>query len=51
MNSLVGEEEDLVFDSERDREPVKRFDDGGNMIVFTRPHQDPGNVDEGLKHL
>lgn len=38
MNAVVGEEGDLVINSKWDREPVERFEDGGDMIVFTQPH-------------
>lgn len=51
MNVLVGGDGDLVFNSEWDREPVERFEDGGDVIVSTHPHQDPGSVGEGLNHL
>ena len=44
MNALVGEEGDLVLNSEWDREPVKRFQNGGDVIVFADPHQDPGST-------
>ena len=40
MKALVGEEGDLILDSEWDREPGKNFQDGGDMIVFAHPHQD-----------
>lgn len=43
MNALVGEEGDLILDSECDGEPVKRFHDGGDVIMFVHPHQDPGS--------
>ena len=38
VKALVGEEGDLILDSEWDREPVKSFQDGGDMIVFAHPH-------------
>ena len=44
VNALVGEERDLVLNSEWDREPVEGFEDGGDMIVFAHPHQDPGSA-------
>ena len=34
MNALVGEEGDLVLNSEWNREPVERFEDGGDVVVF-----------------
>ncbi len=44
MDALVSEEGDLVFNSEWDREPVEGFEDGGDMVVFAHPHQDPGSA-------
>ena len=44
VNALVGEEGDLVLNSKWDREPVKRFQDGGDVIIFAQAHQDPGSA-------
>ena len=44
MNALVSEEGDLVLNSEWNREPVERFEDGGDVVVFAHPHQDPGSA-------
>ena len=44
MKALVGEEGDLVLGSEWDREPVKSFQDGGNVIIFAHPYQYPGSA-------
>ena len=44
VNALVGEEGDLVLNSEWNREPVERFEDGGDVVVFAHPHQDPGSA-------
>lgn len=38
MNAVVDEEGDLAINSEWDREPVERFENGGDMTVFTQPH-------------
>ena len=35
---------DLVFNFECDREPVKGFEDGGDVFKFAHPHQDPGST-------
>ena len=44
VDALVGEEGDLVFNSECDGEPVKGFQDGGDVVIFAHPHQDPGSA-------
>ena len=44
VDALVGEEGDLEFNSECDREPVKGFEDGGDVLKFAHPHQDPGST-------
>ena len=44
MKALVDEEGDLILNSEWDREPVKRFQDGGDVIMLAHPHQDPGSA-------
>jgi hypothetical protein len=44
VDALVGEEGDLVFNFECDREPVKGFEDGGDVFKFAHPHQDPGSA-------
>ena len=44
VNALVGEEGDLIFNPEWDREPVERFEDGGDVVEFAHPHQDPGSA-------
>ena len=44
VDVLVGEEGDLEFNSECDREPVKGFEDGGDVLKFAHPHQDPGST-------
>ena len=52
VDALVGEEGDLVFNSECDGEPVKGFQDGGDVVIFAHPHQDPGSaVLYVLEHL
>ena len=38
------EEGDLEFNSECDSEPVKGFEDGGDVLKFAHPHQDPGST-------
>ena len=44
VDALVGEEGDLELNSECDREPVKGFEDGGDVFIFAHPHQDPGSA-------
>jgi hypothetical protein len=44
MDALVGGGGGLVFNSECDREPVKGFEDGGDVFIFAQPHQDPGSA-------
>ena len=44
VDALVGEEGDLVFYSECDRETLKGFEDGGDGFIFAHPHQDPGSA-------
>ena len=44
VDALVGEEGHLEFNSECDREPVKGFEDGGDLFKFVHPHQDPGSA-------
>lgn len=34
MDALVSEEDDLVLDSEIDREAVEGFENGGDVIMF-----------------
>lgn len=38
------EQTDLVLYSLLDGEPVQRMEDGGNVLIFTDPHQDPGSA-------
>lgn len=55
VHTVVGVKEDFVLDAEMDGEPVQRVEDGGDVLVFTHPHQDPGsavlNVLEPLETL
>lgn len=44
MNTLVGDEGNLIFNSEQDREPVKRFQDGSDVFMLAHPHQEPGSA-------
>lgn len=44
VDALVSELDDLVLDSEWDREPVEGFENGGDVIVFAHPHQNPGSA-------
>ena len=44
VDVLVGEEGDRVFNCECDREPGKGFEDGGDVLKFAHPHQDPGST-------
>ncbi len=40
MDTLVGEEGNLILNPKWDREPMERFKDGSDMIIFAHPHQD-----------
>ena len=40
VNARVGEEGDLVLSSNPNPNPVKRFQDGGDVIILAHPHQD-----------
>lgn len=55
VKAVVGVEEDFVFNAEVDGEPVQGVEDGGDVLMFTHPHQDPGsavlNILEPLKTL
>ena len=44
INALVSEKRDLELNSVCNREPVKGFQDGGDVFVLTHPHQDPGSA-------
>ncbi len=44
MDTLVGEEGKLILNPLWDREPMERFKDGSDMIIFAHPHQDPSST-------
>lgn len=44
VNTLMGEEGNVILNSQCDREPVKRFQDGGDVFMLAHPHQDSGSA-------
>ncbi len=44
MDTLVGEEGNLILNPKWDREPMERFKDGRGIIIFVHPHQDPSST-------
>ncbi len=44
MDTLIGEENDFVFNPIGDREPVKSMQDKHNVFLFLHSHQDPSNA-------
>ncbi len=44
MDTLVGEEGNLILNPVWDREPMERFKDWSDMIIFAHPHQDPNST-------
>lgn len=55
MQTVMGVKEDFKLSAEVDGEPVQGVNDGGDVPMFTYPHQDPGsavlNILEPLKAL
>lgn len=44
VQAVMGVEEEFVFNTEVNGEPVKIAEDGRDVIVFPHPHQDPGSA-------
>ncbi len=44
MDTLMGEEGDLVVNPEGDGEPVKSMQDGFDVFKFLHSHQDPSSA-------
>lgn len=44
VQTVMGVKEDLVFDAEVNGEPVQSAEDGGDVVMFTHSHQDPGSA-------
>ena len=42
VDTLIGQETDLVLNPEPNRKPVKFMEDGCDVLKFAHPHQDPG---------
>lgn len=55
MQTMMGVKEDFKLNAEVDGEPEQGVMDGSDMLMFMRPHQDPGspvlNISEPLKAL
>lgn len=41
VQTVMGVKEDFEFNSEVDGEPVQGMKDGGDVLMFTHPHNDP----------
>ena len=44
MDTLMSEKGNFVLSPEGDGEPVKRTEDGCDVVIFSHPHQDPGSA-------
>lgn len=44
MQTVMGVQEDIILYSVVNRDPVQSVEDGGDVLVFSHPHQDPGTL-------
>ena len=44
IDTLIGQETDLILNPEPNRKPVKFMEDWCDVLRFTHPHQDPGSA-------
>lgn len=44
MDTLIGQEADLIVNPGPNREPMEVMKDGCDVFKFTHPHQDPGST-------
>lgn len=44
VQTVMGVKEDFVFYAAVYRKPVQCAEDGGDVLTFTHPHQDPGSA-------